>query len=253
MGRVTTALVDADSLLYRIGFAVEEKLSFNQYDDECDLDDIYVTDIRVLFKQLDETVTNIKLNTDCDDILLVFSGKNNFRFEVDTTYKHNRINRKPSGYQEMLDYLVNTYNSYITDGYEADDYVVYLKSNHPTDYVLCAIDKDVLYQTVGTHYNYTKQEFITVTKEEADRFFWYQVLVGDITDGYKGLPKCGKVTANRILDEKTKENTYRELVLNAYESKGFTEEYMVSQMQLASMHQLASSPDGIGLRVQLVS
>lgn len=34
--------------------------------------------------------------------------------------------------------------------------VVYLKTTHPLQYVLCAIDKDVLYQTEGNHYNYNK-------------------------------------------------------------------------------------------------
>lgn len=246
------ALIDADSLLYRIGFAGEEKVSWKQYDDECTLDDVYISDNFFLFKQLDEMINRIKTATDTKEVKLVFSGANNFRFQVATTYKHNRVNRKPSGYSAMLEHLTLNYHSVITDGYEADDYVVYLKTNYPDSYILCAIDKDVLYQTVGVHYNYVKCEWVTTTQEMATRFFWYQVLVGDVTDGYKGLPSFGKVKADTFLDS-IDPLQYHNEIRDLFISKGYSEEYFLTQCRLANMHQLktAEKADGIGVTVEL--
>lgn len=39
-----------------------------------------------------------------------------------------------------------------------------------------------------------------MTPEESNRFYWLQVIMGDSGDNIKGIPKVGKVKANRMLD-----------------------------------------------------
>ena len=74
----------------------------------------------------------------------------------------------------------------------------YLYSD-PLKTVICSPDKDVLYQNKGINYNYGKAETIIVDENEALRFLWKQVLMGDSTDGIGGIPKVGQKTAEAWL------------------------------------------------------
>jgi len=99
------------------------------------------------------------------------------------------------------------------------------------------IDKDVLYQTEGTHYNYHTDEFVETTKEEATYYAYLQTLMGDPSDGYTGIPRVGKVKATKILDGLTSEQEMWEAVVAAYEEKGLTVDDAINTMRLANMHQ----------------
>ena len=239
------ALVDADSLLYKVGFAIEDKVVWNEQEvslgiEEPEVD--YYTDMNVCKKTFDRYISNILFATDCDKAFLVFSGGGNFRDDVPSSYKENRKNsRKPLGYEELRKHAETTYKSHTPQGMEADDYVVYHKTNSPEDYILCAIDKDVLYQTVGTHYNYGKDEEVTVDEFEAMWYAYYQVLTGDTSDGYKGAIGIGPVKAKKILADCENEEELWQVVVETYESRGQTEEEAIYTMQLANMHQFNGS------------
>lgn len=236
------ALVDADSLLYKVGFALEDKVIWNEMEviagleKEMDID--YFTNIEQCYRTFDQFIDNILFATDCDSPLLVFSGKGNFRLDFPIDYKTNRKDsRKPLGYSELLEYAQEQYETRTPIGMEADDFVVYLKTTYPEDYILCAIDKDVLYQTVGTHYNYGKDEEVTIDEFEAVWFAYYQTLTGDTSDGYKGCIGIGDKKARKILDGLESEREMWEAVVEAYESKEQSEEEAIWTMRLANMHQ----------------
>lgn len=241
------ALIDGDSLLYKIGFIFQETNNWNELEVELGLDEpLYIVDTDIVSAKnaIDALIDNIMFKTGTDDVEIWLTGYNNFRYQVDPTYKHNRSKAiKPVLYTELWDYICKKYKANIAHGYEADDVVVYKKTIKPNKYVLCAIDKDVLCQTVGTHYNYTKDEMITITKQEAIRFAYYQTLVGDKVDGYPGCPGIGPVKAKQLLDKA--EDTTDDIELSywletkqAFEAKGLTEEDAIKQMRLANMHQL---------------
>ena len=236
------ALVDADSLLYKVGFAIEEKIVWNEaevnagLEEEYDIE--YDTNLDQCYKTFDQLIDTMLHVTDCDDVFLVFTGAGNFRTEFPLDYKaHRKNNRKPEGYHEILAYAKENYDTYTAEGMEADDFVVYLKATEPEDWILCAIDKDVLYQSEGTHYNYHHWDEITVTKEEAIRYAYYQTLTGDTSDGYKGVKGIGPKKADAILEGCTTEHEMWQAVLAAYDSKGQTEEEALWTMRLAQMHQ----------------
>ena len=235
------ALIDADSLLYKVGFAIEDKVIWNEQEVEAGLEEPevdYYTDLDQCTKTFDQLVDNILFATDCDSAFLVFSGGGNFRMGLPTSYKeHRKDSRKPMCYEELRAYAATNYLTYVPTNMEADDYVVYLKTTNPEDYILCAIDKDVLYQTEGTHYNYGKDEEVTIDAFEAIWYAYYQVLTGDTSDGYKGLVGVGPVKAKKILDGcKTEEELWK-AVVEAYESRGQTEDEALQTMRLANMHQ----------------
>lgn len=245
------ALIDADSLVYKVACAIEEVTFWNECEYEVGLEEekqvTYNTDLSVAYNTVEGLIDNILFATECDDYELHLTGNHNFRYDNPLGYKEHRVDlRKPLGFYELRDYLVTTHNAVIHNGIEADDIVVYLKTKYPEDYLLCAIDKDVLYQTVGTHYNYGNDTIVTVKEHEALRFMYYQALVGDVTDGYKGCKGIGKVKAAKVLDEiifkmsmtlKEYEVLLYKKTLETFEKCGHNEEYLINTLRLASMHQ----------------
>jgi len=236
------ALVDADSLIYKVGFAIEDKTYWNECEVlagvEQEKDIVHDTNLTVCYATLDQLVSNIVFATGCDSAKLVFSGGVNFRHSFPISYKANRKeSRKPEGFKEILAYTLANYDCHTTDGIEADDYVVHLKTEYPEDYLLCAIDKDVLYQSVGTHYNYGRDEEVTVNEFDAIKYAYFQTLMGDVTDGYKGANGIGKVKAEKLLADCETETEMWKVVIDTYESKGQTADEALWTMRLAQMHQ----------------
>jgi len=152
----------------------------------------------------------------------------------------------------MLAYIKKTYKSMSPLDCEVDDVVCYKKAESPDKYILCAIDKDVLYQSVGRHYNYGTDKWITVSQEEAIYYSFLQTLTGDTTDGYKGCKNIGPVKAKKILGEpgEYSERTLWAKVLLAYRKANMKKLEAYTTMRLANMHQLKRNKQG-KLRIQL--
>lgn len=251
------ALIDADSILYKTCFAIEEKTWWNEFDCVVDKtlekDITYSTDLGVLFKTADGIIDNILEATDCEEYLLcIGDGTKNFRFDNPLGYKNNRTElRKPGGFDELVKHFNNNLNATVIGGnlIEVDDYVVHLKTHYPDDYILCAIDKDVLYQTAGTHYNYNKDEWVKINKRQAIEFKYYQALVGDVSDGYKGCKGIGDKKAKEILNTlrghkvslKDYDKFLFENLLPFVSKAGHDKNYFINTLQLADMHQYNGS------------
>ena len=230
------ALIDGDSIIYKIAFALEEKIYWGVEDDE---EPSYYYDIDKMYEAVDDFIYGIEkatATTGASEIYL--TGSNNFRNSNPLGYKLNRADvRRPDSIPLLKHHLVAYHNAKIVDNVEADDIVVYKKNKYPSRYVLCAIDKDVLYQTEGIHYNYGSEQFVTVDKLTATRFAYIQALMGDPSDGYKGCKGIGVVKANKLLEDlKTEEEMWNKVV-ELYLNAGQTEEDAIHTMQLASMTQ----------------
>lgn len=227
------ALIDADSMIYKAGFGCEDAIDWG------DGDTTYVYDMPSIKKTIDKMIDGILFATGCGSFELHLSGKGNFRYDVARDYKHNRTDtRKPEWIDDTKEWMIEHLGAVLNEGWEADDMVVYLKTKYPEDYILCAIDKDVLCQTVGTHYNYGKQIEHTTLEWDALKFKYLQTIAGDSVDGYKGVPGLGMKRAEKLL---LKCQTERELwvaTLLAYRSKGMKRSEAIATMRLADMHQL---------------
>ena len=252
------ALIDADSIVYRVCCAVEDKTIWNEMEvltgQEIDLDIEHTINLDTMYATIDGIIENILFATECKKAMIcIGDGTENFRFNNPLGYKENRKDlRKPEGFKEAIDYLVNEHKARLIGNnlIEVDDEVVYLKTKYPDKYMLCAIDKDVLYQTEGEHYNYVKDEFITVTKEDTIKYLFYQALVGDASDGYKGCKGIGDKKAKDLLSyytdgkkipiEKLESYLYK-MLLPTFISKGHNEDYFLQTLRLASMHQYNGS------------
>jgi hypothetical protein len=85
------------------------------------------------------------------------------------------------------------------------------------DYVIVSIDKD-LKCIHGAHYNISSHKTTYVTKHEALRFYYQQLISGDSTDNIPGVIGLGPVKAERLLFNTTDEEEMQEIVVQAYMS-----------------------------------
>ena len=196
-----TALIDADSLIYAVGFSSND------------------AEEPIALARLEQTMTELCMELDCDDYKGFLTGKGNFRNAIAVTvpYKGQRTSDKPVHYQALRDHLVSSWGFTVVQGIEADDAVGIAAYALPEDEtIMVHIDKD-LNQFRGWHYNYRKKEKYHVTEFEGLTAFYTQILTGDRIDNIVGLKGIGPVKAKRILEECTNENELYQAVLKAYE------------------------------------
>jgi len=101
--------------------------------------------------------------------------------------------------------------------------------------VIASIDKD-LYQLTGVHYNLKKHilslsteglSFIKLSDKRDKlegvgfKFFYAQILIGDVTDNIKGLDKCGPVKAYNILKDCHTKEECEQCVKQAFITREF--------------------------------
>lgn len=197
-------LLDLDPTVYAAGFAADAEIKTDLKNAGIDPD--FSLEIDYLHLALGNTKTKV------ESMLAAFpertyykgylTGKGNFRDAVATIkpYKGNRDpNHKPKYYKEIREYLLKNYDVELVEGMEADDAVSLRQFSNP-DRSTCivSIDKD-LKMVPGYHYNPTKEEFFDQSLQDADLFFWWQMMVGDSTDNIPGVTGVGPKTADKVI------------------------------------------------------
>ena len=175
---------------------------------------------------LDDQIGKLVDEAPVNDCIVALSDKENYRKKLAPYYKANRADvRKPMLLGWARDYISSKYNTIIYRGLEADDVLGILGTSNP-DTIIWSEDKDLL--TIPAKH-WLNGEVVTVTEAEADYQFYYQTLVGDNTDNYKGCPSVGAVTANKLLGAGCTWDT----VVAAFKSKGLSEEVALENARLA--------------------
>ena len=123
---------------------------------------------------------------------------------------------KPRHLQHVRDYLVDKFEATISNGEEADDLISKEATRLGPDTVVASIDKDML-QIPCRHFNFSKNEWTTVSEWEGLKFFYTQILTGDRADNIVGLFRVGPVKAGKILSEATTEEDLWEACVKAYD------------------------------------
>lgn len=158
---------------------------------------------------------------DPDQTIVYLSGDDNFR-EAEAfvkEYKGNRKDReKPKQFQECYDHIKNRWNAVIAKG-EADDWVATLQTAclHEEDYSVIATNDKDLKTVPGWYYNYRLKELLWITPFEASKFFYTQLLVGDIGDNIPGCPGIGPKTAPKLLADCKNEYEMYKVCLKEYD------------------------------------
>lgn len=232
-----TLLLDADIIAYKASAVSEDVFDFNGDGNlAVRVDEDHV---RTFCDQLvGEYCEALKTNS---VVICLTDPRVNFRKELEPTYKSNRKStRKPELLALAKEYLAFHYRSYIRPRLEADD-VMGILATRPsligggvTEAIIVSEDKDM--RTVPARVynpNYADLGVQKISPLDADRFHMWQTICGDQTDGYPGCPGLGAASpwaqdiifANRseLWDE----------VLEAYASKGLTEDDAIHQARLA--------------------
>jgi DNA polymerase-1 len=218
--------IDGDILIYGICSSCEYCARFDE-------------DLDVVFCNINEAMGMAKVILDRykamakGDLSIYFTGKGNFRKDIFPQYKaHRKKVRKPAGYSVLKELLTNQHHVVVWDRLEADDLVgIHHTScvNRGISSLMISTDKD--FKTLpGWLYNPDTDAFTFQTKQDADRNWLFQTLVGDKADGYPGLEGVGPVGAERLL---SKNGATWKTVEDAFVNSGFAAEYAVIQAQMA--------------------
>lgn len=173
--------------------------------------------------RLDLTIRNIIKGSGCTDYKLFVSGGNNFRYDIDPTYKANRTGTDPKWREALRLHLIKEWGAYECVGFEADD-MCGVEQREDGGTCIVAIDKDLL-QVPGLHYSWpiTRKNtrvreglFREISKEEGMRRFFTQALTGDTSDNIKGIYGIGKKKAAKILENCNTEEEMYASVQNEY-------------------------------------
>lgn len=196
-----------------------------------------------------------------DNVRLHFTGgRASFRYDLlrdafpdDETmhYKFKRKKKKsPAGLHDVKKLLCKEFIGEIHYEWEADDQVVLDKMIAEDEAILVAVDKDVLYNTPGYHFNYYESKlhkiamkWVDVTPEEAIYNQYMQILTGDKSDNIPGIKGVGPATAAKFLVEGMSEEDLWQGVLAAFELKHAIEgispyDMAILNSRLVNMHQL---------------
>lgn len=215
-------LIDADIVYHRAAYSCESKFVFG--DEEIRTSD--ASDVADIFHSI---TSNILRHCASHRFIMCWSGSRNFRHDLVATYKANRKeSRRPVVDKDIFWYLKHRYPSAQVENMEADD-IMGITSGEDT--IIATDDKDLLTIT-GLHFKPRKPELgvFHVTQQEADKMWLTQILTGDATDGYKGIPGIGPKKAEKILQ---RDGYTWNAVLTAYLLAGLSEEEALLNARLA--------------------
>lgn len=227
------ALIDADFLVYRIGFTSED------------------VDEKVAKARLTEWLEDfIYVNLKVDEYKAWITGKGNYRYDIAKTvpYKGNRKDvQRPKHYEALREHLVKRHEAIVTVGEEADDAVGIESTKLLDNCWIIHVDKD-LDQLQGWHYNPVKDERYYVNEFDAYKAFCTQLLTGDRIDNIPGLDGIGPKKAEKALKEAKTKQELLETAWEKYQELGYSKEYLVEQGQLLWLRRYEGElwqPDGI--------
>lgn len=205
-----TALVDGDTIAFRIASAVQGTIEWpsgwiepfaRRWEGEA---------------ALDAYVSKLLRRLGVSDYIMFLScpSEDNWRYRVDPDYKSNRKDSvRPLLLEPLKDYLRHKYDAIHLAYLEADDAIgLYATDKTLVDHDVLVVGRDKDFHTIpGRHYQlkdddpFSEEPIIrTITPEVAEFNHYVQALAGDAVDGYKGCPGIGMKRAKDILASPTK-------------------------------------------------
>jgi len=170
--------------------------------------------------QIQTQISEMMFNDITGVELFITTCKNSFRKKLAPSYK---ANRKKNKYVWMLRDHYQLNGAKFSDTLEADDLIAMRAKMLGVDNcIVVSIDKD-LKQIGGYYWSYYKvkskdmqgnfildeyenhvkeykmKQIDFITKEEADNYFWCQMLIGDTSDNIQGIKGLGPVKSKKIV------------------------------------------------------
>lgn len=190
---MSKAIIDADTYIYKAALTCNELIEIQ--------DGIYYECYKIdnARKFLQQVANDLPNKVGCDEYVFVTGGiGKNFRYIVNPNYKSNRKKQaKPIMLDKVREMCFNEFPMVYIPCLEADDTCrILLEENK--DNVVVSVDKD-LRTFSGKIYDSYHNIMKYISPQQAEANFKRQLLIGDKTDGYDGIPRIGKATADKLL------------------------------------------------------
>jgi len=226
-GKPRTLLIDGDILFYKAAAASQGTCEFTPgektiWADEADCIKHFERSIEWLLSRANFVDYRICLTDHVES----------FRKDLASFYKANRNGvSKPTLLRFIEAHAVEHHPTLAHPRLEADDVLgIHATAGKLQNPVIVSADKD-LRQIPGEHL--VDGKITIITPLEGHTWHLTQTIIGDPTDGYKGLPGAGPKAAARILDGHIENHSYWPEIVAAYEAKGLTEDDALLQARLA--------------------
>lgn len=234
MGR--KAIIDIESYIYRASVATQSVIKQGKYY-------IEAYDLDKARDFLKEFMDNILNTIGADDYVVVLGGINNFRKIINPSYKANRkeVKRHP-----MLNIVTQEvpkmFNTVFIPYLEADDTCRIIYEENKVFNIIVSIDKD-LKSFPCRIYNPLHPELGVqdISVDVANQNFYRQLIMGDATDGYNGIPKYGEAKANKEISNSIDIEGIKKL----YIDNGLTEKDFINTYNMAKILSSKDYDDGI--------
>ena len=234
----TVLLVDADYVVYSLSCALEQNVRWPNGiwtkfagEDEADV-------------ELERYFAKMVRETGADEVVVCFSDMNgNYRKDFFPGYKGNRSTEEgdkylPVIYYYMKGWLNSKYESVTREKLEADDCIGILmtKESYYRGWkkVMASVDKD--FRTIPNAWFFDlgnrDKGLQWISREDADAFFYKQVLMGDNVDGIPGCPGIGAKTADKVLKGKRSSTAIWTAIVEQYAKKALDEDYAILNARL---------------------
>ena len=192
-------LVDADSLVFASCYKPkEEEGSFFEN----------IEDVILKFDETFQRVVNeLSELYDVEEVLVFNDSRGNFRKLITKKYKANRTGQnKPPLLSEIHKHVTNSYKGIQGCGMETDDLVAAhwksLSDIYGRDKVMIvSIDKDYL-QFPALIYKYNRKEVLDISKYDALKNFYTQMIVGDTADNVNYFKGKGIKFAQKYYEDR---------------------------------------------------
>lgn len=191
-------------------------------------------DLKKGLKFLQDTINRLCRELGANQYELVIGDKNNFRKKLYPDYKSNRP-EKPEIFYKLLSTVKSVYQLTSLANLEGDDAcrIIYEDNNYKGDYekIIVSVDKD-FYSVPCRFYrdlNRPNKQVEVISVTDARKHLMKQIITGDRTDGYSGIPDWGDVKADKFITDETTQDDVLQLFLD----NGLTEDDYIKQRTLA--------------------
>lgn len=193
-------LIDGDYLVYTGARKFEETIDWG--------DGVLTTHVEVKKCKdwIRKEINYLAKTLEASEVFIALSGtrRKSFRIKLFPGYKKNRLKTlRPAGYYYIRSFMLKELGAMSIEELEADD-VVGVMATSPSEYRDIVISPDKDFNTIPCElvdpFKLGKG-LRTITREDAEKYFWSQVIIGDATDGYKGCPGYGPVKVKKLLSD----------------------------------------------------
>ena len=233
-------LIDGDIIAYVCSSAVQKDIDWGDGLWTCHA---FLNDAVDYFKQLLGEIKrsldlkwNRSAKLDWDNILFCFSSSENYRKKLNPEYKAQRVShRKPTCYKGLVEYIKENYNSVSYGDLEGDDIISVISTCFKNNTVIISGDKDFKTVPCSFFYNFMQDTLGYTDEKTAYKNLLKQVLTGDTADNYKGCPKIGPVTAQKLIDTNSIDISllWNNIVVEKFKKAGLTEEDALANFNMA--------------------